>query len=233
VATATDHDFYDFTVPADIAGGYIQITLGDVGDGSADVHLYSASDNGEIGHAYASSRGQTIYSYAAVATGQKYRIDVTDFSGFDKSYAYSLKVTYTSIADTFEANDTRDTAKAITKGTPIDAYDFAGFTSAAAPPDTAYDDWYSVTLTTGSVTAKIENVPTDLYGDVKLFDSAGTELGHEYGGSQGAGITLIYAATAGAYYVKVGAFSSLPPAYDDKATVADHFTRKYKLTVSQ
>jgi len=50
----------------------------------------------------------------------------------------------------------------------------------------------------------------------------------------GASVTLTYSATvAGTYYVKAGGFGALGDASGPGEMLPDHFTRKYKLTVSQ
>ena len=234
VSSTTDHDFYELTVPADAAGGYMQIAVTNVGPGNADVHIYSVNDNGEIYRRYAQSEGQNVSAFVAVAKGQKYRVDIGDFAGFQVPYAYTLNMAYTKLDDSFEPNDTRDSPTAITKGTAIDAYVFAGHTLGSPPASAAYDDWYSVPLAMGTTTVKLENVPTDTYGDLKLFDAGGKELGHEYQTTQGASVTLSYLAPVdGTYYVKAGWFSALGDASGPGEMLPDHFTRKYKLTVSQ
>ncbi len=233
IAAQTDHDFFEFPVPDDAAGGFVQVAVTEVGRGYIALRVFAASDNGEIGYYYASNAGQSLNAFFAVARGQKYRLDLHDFSSFDRPYAYKVTATYTRVSDAFEPNDTRMTAKALLAASTVTGFLFAGFVSGDALKDSAYDDWYAVSLTPGSVTIKLEDVPTDISPWVYLFDPSGAELDNKYSTTAGASLTLTKATTStGMHLIRVTVFTR-PPAEGKGTTVPDHFTRPYRLSVRQ
>jgi hypothetical protein len=229
-----DVDFYQFTAPeADVAGGYYAIAIDDVGAGYADLKMYAVSDNGEIDHEYTDSAGASLRAFLAAAPGQQYRITVGSFSGFDLPFKYTLKATYTKVVDSYEPNDTRATAKPITLGTPVTATLFAGYRSATLDPD-EYQDFYTLTLAAGTVTAKLADIPSDVYGDLKVLDADGNEVDHSYSSTMGANVTItMKAVTAGVHFVRAGIFTAPPDGAGKGIMLPDHFTHPYTLTVQQ
>ena len=238
VSDDDDIDFFSLTAPAgDLGGGYFEASLTNVGQMWADLKIYTASDNSEIVHGYATSDGGSLYFYWAAAPGQTYRIAVASFSAFKAPSRYTLKVTYTKVDDTFEPNDTRDTAKPITLGATAQPFIFAGY-KAKQVDAAAYQDWFSVTLAAGMVTVKVEDVPTDIRPDVHLYKPDGTEVNDARAYNTTAGGSVMGKSTltdAGSYKVMVEVFSVLPET--GKTTmpgvVPDSFKRPYKLTVTQ
>lgn len=234
VGAEDDVDFYEFTAPiTDPAGGYYAIAVDDVGAGYADLQIYSASDNGSIDHEYSTDAGGSVRAYFAAASGQRYRIAVTNFAGFEKPFRYTLTATYNKVTDPFEPNDTRASATPITLGTPVTATLFAGHQSSMID-GREFDDFYKVEVAAGTVTAKVADVPTDTYPDLVLLDADGAELEHAYSTTMGANATVtMKAVTAGTVYLHVGVFSSPPPSAGKGVMLPDHFSHSYKLTVQQ
>lgn len=235
-----DEDWYKFTAPADMTGGYVQVKLTQVGQGTIWGNLYAAADNGEIFNAYSANAGASLSLFFAAKAGQEYRLAVKNIFTTANPYRYTMQITYTKVTDTFEPNDTRDTAKPITLGTAVNGTLFAGYAGGSAPDDDDYADWYSVTLAANkAVQLKLENVPTSVNGFVQLVDSAGTNLGSKYSSNEGASVTLDVPMgdipTAGTYYVLVKKiFQTGAGAAAGKGdTVPTHFTSPYKLTVTQ
>lgn len=236
LGTVTDVDFYEITAPSDPAGGYLQISFTGVGMVSLQVTAYNVSDNGLIDTAYADTAGQDLHLFFALASGQKYRLAVHAFAEVGRAPAtYTMKSTYTRIADTFEPNDTRETAKPITLGMPIMAYLFAGHrTARIEPSETA--DWYSVMAAAGVLKIKVENVPTNLTGIVEVFGPDGRMVGQRLGGNNGANVEdEIRDLPAGLYRIGVASFALAPVSFGKtpRPAVPDNYTRAYRLTVSQ
>ena len=241
IDTEADIDMYSFTVPANNpAGGFVRLTFTDVGvSGALDVNLYSAVDNSQVDELYKIDGGASIDAYLAVAAGTTYRIAVSQFTSSAVPFRYTMTATYTGLVDLYEPNDTKDAAKPIGVGTAITAYQAAGYVQDPYVGD-ALADWYSVVLAGGSAmantTVKMSTVPTDIMGDVQLFDPDGVAIGESYSTTPGANVTLVaQAAVAGTYLIKVSPFSGAPaPAGEIKLGVPpDHFTRPYTLTVTQ
>jgi hypothetical protein len=238
IGTAGDQDFYRFTVPNDAAGGYVVVDFTDVDPvGYLAAAVRTVSDNGEVLSVYVGNGGQSLSLFFAVAPGQQYRLNVNDFAAFSKAYKYTLKATYTKVDDAFEPNDTRDQAKPIQIGAANSGFLFAGHTVATIPY-VAYEDWYKFTLAAGNVTAKLENVPLDITGQLELFDASGKSVASAYEITEGASVTLtLNGAAAGAYTLRVNPFGagivSSGKGTAVPAVVPDHFKRPYILTVTQ
>jgi hypothetical protein len=237
VGTEEDVDFFELTAPAgDPAGGYYQGSLTNVGSGLVEAKVYSATDNSLVlQNTYTTDVGGSLYFYWAAAPGQKYRVAVSNFSAWSTPIKYSLKATYQKVNDTFEPNDTRETAKALTLGTAVMPYFFTGFRNGDIKPE-EYQDWFSVMLGAGMVTVKVENVPTNVRPQVKLLDPNGAEvdLPDRYNVTPGGSInSSVMITTAGMYRVVIDIFTVEPEAAAKEMTVPDSFTRPYTLTVTQ
>jgi hypothetical protein len=232
-----DIDMYAFTVPANNpAGGFVRLTFTEVGiTGALDVKLYSAADNSEVAEIYTIDSGASIDGYLAVDAGKTYRIAVGEFASVMLPFRYTMNAVYTGVVDLYEPNDTKDAAKPIAVATPITAYQTAGYVEDPYAPE-AFADWYSVVLKAGATVVKMSTVPTDIMGDIHLFDPEGAEVHEEYSTTPGANVTLMKeVATAGTYTISVTPFGGAPKAADEIAggVPPDHFTRAYTLTVTQ
>jgi hypothetical protein len=220
-------------VPADNAGGWVQVKMTDVGPGTISGIIYAVSDGGEVTRQHATNAGQNLSIHFEAASGRTYRVDVTDYSGSNGAYTYKLEVAYNKVIDAFEPNDTRATARTIALGSPVTAACFAGFTAGEPVGVDAYQDWYKVDLAAGSVTIKVDDPPMDISPEVRLFDSSGREIRHEYNPTKGGAVTLTRPGlAAGVHTIQVGAFAA-PEAEGKGLTVPEHFTGSYKLTVTQ
>jgi hypothetical protein len=237
IGTPKDVDFYELTTPSDPGGGYYQFSITEVGNVEVGLVAYSVSDKGKLTELYTDSAGQDLHGFLAAAAGEKYWLAVSAFAGANDGPAkYTLKVTFTKVADMYEPNDTKETAKPITLGTPIMAFMHQGFQAGAIKVEDVVD-WYSVTAAAGDVTVKVENVPTNLEADVFIYDSTG-KMARGYSSNDGANamVTLMGVA-AGPVYIQVQPFFIGADAFIERAKapgmVPDQFTRPYKLTVSQ
>ena len=205
-ASPADEDWYEFTAPNDMTGGFVQMQLTHVGNGTIQGSIYAVSDNGEIRNEYSSGDGANLSLFFSAKAGAKYRVAIENIFAADSPYKYTMQTTYTKVVDMYEPNDTRADAKAITLGTSVNGTLFAGFSSGSAPGDDDYADWFSVTLAANkAVQVKLENVPTSLNGHLVLYDNAGAEVASLYSANEGASVTLDVTAnkisTAGTYYV--------------------------------
>jgi len=237
IGTPGDVDFYELTAPSDVTGGYFLFSFTDIGAWAVDVTGYNVADNGEIAQLYAGSDGQNLYGFLAAAPGFKYRLAVRGFISVGSAPTpYTMKVTYTKVDDAQEPNNTRDTARMITLGTPVTAYMFEGV---KALPMKAEDvvDWYTVMAAAGNLTVTVESVPSTMTAFVHIFDPTGKEV-YGYGPSDGANATVTSMnGPAGAYKIQVHPFGVRPASFFDKAAtpgdVPPNYTIPYKLTVSQ
>jgi hypothetical protein len=232
-----DVDFYELTAPSDPGGGYYQIDITNITDWDVDMAAYTVIDQGQIGEIYASTDGQDLHAFLAVAPGLKYRLAVAGFGTVNNAPApYTMKVSYTKVDDALEPNNTKDTAKAITLGAPVTGFLFEGIKTTPVKVEDV-SDWYSVTGAAGNLTVTVENVPANLTAYVEIYDSA-NKMAYGYSGNDGANATVtLMGAAAGPYKILVRPFVVRQGLFFDKAALPtdlpDHFTRPYKLTVTQ
>ena len=237
IGAQKDVDYYEIAAPADPGGGYFEFSVTDVGPIDVDIVVFSASDKGQLAELYADSEGQDFHGFLAAAAGEKYWLAVSAFAGANNGPAkYTLKVNFTKVADTFEPNDTKDTAKPVTLGTPITAFMHQGYKGGSITVDDIVD-WYTTTAPAGDVTVKVEMVPADLEADIFISDSTG-KMERGYSPNEGANaMVTLHGVTAGPIYVKVQPFFVSTPEFIARlkgtAMVPDHFTHPYKLTISQ
>ncbi len=233
VAARTDEDFYEFVVPNDPGGGYVQVAVTDVGPGIVRVRIHAASDNGEITEQFAANSGQSVTVFFPTAPGNKYRVAVSDFASWRSPYTYRLSASYARVNDLFEPNDSRADARQVQVGTVVMAHLFAGRPSADELSPEAYDDWFRVTLSAGAATVKLEDVASDLLGDLYLLDGQGNAIEHKFADTKGASVTArALTVAAGVHFVRATVFA-VPVSAGKGTTVPDHFTHPYRLTVTQ
>ena len=226
-----DKDDYRFTVPANAAGGYVQLAVTNVGPGAAiRLRIFTASDTAVLFDNPIGTTAQSSFAYFAAAPGATYVAEVSA-NVFNGPTSYALRATYTAVDDPYEPNDNRLDAKTITVGTPVSAYLFAGYASQTMG---APDDYYKISLADGTVHVGVDVFPTNVGPHLWLYDPNGARVQEDYSGTSGAGLTLpVTTVTAGDYYVRVGSFSSPPKQQGAGIDLPDNFTRPYRLTVTQ
>ncbi|MCU0686158.1 MAG: hypothetical protein MUF34_28580, partial [Polyangiaceae bacterium] len=100
-----DLDTYSFTTPADGTGGGVLIEFTEVGKGSAtplgtlSVSVRTEGDNGDLYSTYNPNAGGNLSAYFAAAPGRTYYVQVGAFSSGDAKFVYTMKATYTAVAD--------------------------------------------------------------------------------------------------------------------------------------
>lgn len=234
----TDVDFYETVAPAgDLAGGYYQASITDVGPGAIRALVYTATDNGMIHLVATTTAGGSLFFYWAAAPAQKYRIAING-SANAAPYNYTFKIEYTRVNDSFEPNDTRDVdaSKLLTLGTPVTAYYFTGYK--AMTIDVAdYQDWFVFDLAAGVTTVKIDNQITNWRPLFEIIDALGNPLSaaRTMGSTAGASIEHSFTVTTAGRYRAViqGYANQAVDEADNGMTVPDNFRRPYTLTISQ
>lgn len=118
-----------------------------------------------------------------------------------------------SLPDAFEANDSKDTAKSITQGVPINA-------TININTD---EDWYFVNATTsGKLTVTLNNIPENCDYDIVVYDENNNYVGSSAltGNSPEKASALINA--AGNYYIRVYSWTGSSPTanYELNATIS-------------
>jgi hypothetical protein len=236
--TASDVDYYSFTIPANPAGGYIQAsaTMLGVGPGGggvgADIKIYTAADQTVLAEIASQTSQQSVFVYAAVAPGASYYVAVNPTTGTATPARYTLLVTYTAIADPYEPDDTRATAATISLNQMITAYMFAGY---ATQTIGLFDDYYKVALQSGSVTINVPTSPMNVAPFVTFYDPQFNQITTGNATTGGGGVTIMSTAmAAGTYYVGIRPYVSNPNNQAGSGTVLpDNFITPYTLIVTQ
>lgn len=185
-----DVDFYAVDVPST---GKLKVELAFThSEGDLDLELVSAT-----GATLGSSAGTTNTEVVDLnATAGKVIIKVLLYGGTNRAQSYTLKASFTAgtqptaaAPDRFEPNDTAAQAKAVAMGL-TDNLTSCGDT-----------DFFSVTVTRGELTAKIDFKHADGDLDLKVTNASGAAVGSSEGSADLESLTK--SVTPGTYRVEV------------------------------
>jgi hypothetical protein len=225
-------DVYAFQLDGAEAG-YLSFQLDGDGLGQPTATLYGADGDTVFGKLTDGDSGAPMAFVVAASPGVGYRLAIADAAAAGP-YGYQLTASFTAVPDMYEPNDEMAQAAAITVGTPIQAYLFAG-ASAMNGKLEAFDDYYRVPLAAGAVTVRLEEVPADLAPRIFIYSPAGAELGRVVTGHKGEALTLQLptAVTDGDHTVRVTLWTETPASMSAATALPDHFVHPYRLTVTQ
>ena len=224
---------YHVSAPGDGVGGYLHASVSGAGAAAVRLTAYDGKGTAELARFESEGPGAAATFFLAVAPGQDYRVAVANDGAFAEPYTYTLATTYTPVPDSSEPNDTLGAATPLTVGAPLQAYLFAGRHGAEDDP-AAYDDYYRFSAV-GSVTIRIEDVPSDVAPRLTLYGSDGNEAARVATGIRGGTLVLkaLMLPGPGDPVVRVAPWSDAPQSMGRGPAMPDHFTRPYKLTVTQ
>ncbi len=190
ISSSTDVDYYSITTTAT---GSITYNL--VGPSGVDYDLYIYNSAGtQLGSGTTSTATETV-TLSSQAAGTYY-IKVIGYNGANSTTCYTIKATAatsTSCQSAYDVstNGTTSGAASVPLNTNI-----TGLISPSADVDI-----YKFTITTGgTITATLATLPGDY--DLKLLNSAGTQVGISQNGST-TSESISYTAAAGTYYAQV------------------------------
>ena len=191
ITTTTDIDYFKITTT-----GTNNIVYNLVGPSGVDYDLTIYNSAGtQIGSGAGSTATETV-SLTSQAAGTYY-IKVFGYSGANSATCYTIKATATaagaSCASTYDVTTNGTTAGAAV--VPFNT-NVTGLISPSADVDN-----YKFTITTaGTITLTLTTLPGDY--DLKLLNSAGTQVGISQNGST-TSESIAYTAAAGVYYAQV------------------------------
>jgi hypothetical protein len=190
INTTTDIDYFKITTTATSNISYNLVGPSGV---DYDMTIYNSAGT-QIGSGTSGTATETV-SLSSQAAGTYY-IKVFGYNGANSATCYTIKATATAVTG---CQSTLDNS---TNGTTSGAATIPFNTNVTGLISPSGDvDNYKFTITTGgTITVTLSTLPADY--DVKLLNSAGTQVGISQNGST-TSETINYTATAGTYYAQV------------------------------
>ncbi len=196
LTTTIDIDYFKITTTA--TSNIVYNLVGPSGV-DYDLTIYNSAGT-SVGSAATTSSTETV-SITNQAAGTYY-IKVFGYSGANSATCYTIQATSTTVTScTGSAYDNTTNNK--TSGAAVIPFntDIKGLVSVAKD-----SDYYKFTITTGgTITISLTTLPADF--DLKLFNSAGTQVGSSANAST-TSETISYTAAAGIYYALVFPYST-------------------------
>ena len=190
ITSATDVDYYQITTTA--TSNIVYNLVGPAGV-DYDMTIYNSAGT-QIGSGAGSTATETV-SLTSQAAGTYY-IKVFGYSGANSATCYTVKATATTVTgcqSTYDVSTNGTTAGAAT--IPFNT-NITGLIS----PSADIDNYKFVITIGGTITLTLTTLPGDY--DLKLLNSAGTQVGISQNGST-TSETISYTAAAGTYYAQV------------------------------
>lgn len=190
ISSTTDIDYYKITTTSTS-----NITYNLVGPSGVDYDLYVYNSAGtQIGASESSTATETV-SLTSQAAGTYY-IKVIGYNGANSATCYTIKATATAVTGCQSSLDNS------TNGTTSGAATIPFNTNVTGliSPTGDIDNYKFVITTGGTITLTLSTLPGDY--DLKLLNSAGTQVGISQNGST-TSETINYTAAAGTYYAQV------------------------------
>jgi hypothetical protein len=191
IGSSADVDYYSFTTTS---ASNLAITLSNLA-GDYDLYLYNSAGT-QLGSSTAGSTTNESISLASQAAGTYY-IKVIGYSG-----AFSTTVCYSLNAGSTVATGCQSSYDNSTNGTTSGAATIPFNTNITGliNPSGDIDNYKFVITTGGTITVSLSTLPADF--DLKLLNSAGTQVGISQNGSTTTE-SVSYTAAAGTYYAQV------------------------------
>ncbi len=190
ISSTTDIDYYKITTTASS-----NIVYNLVGPSGVDYDLYIYNSSGtQIGAGETSTATETV-TLNTQAAGTYY-IKVVGYNGANSATCYTIKATATAITGCQSSYDVS------TNGTTSGAATIPFNTNITGliSPSADVDNYKFVITTAGTITVTLGTLPADY--DLKLLNSAGTQVGISQNGST-TSESISYTAAAGTYYAQV------------------------------
>jgi hypothetical protein len=245
VRNYADSNYISFTTPSNPAGGYVVVSFtapASFNTGlTVDSFLYLASNTMiayDVFEMHAEHPGDSLTYWFAAAPSTSYVMRVADLFEDAVLYTYTFSATYTPVDDPTKPNSTEGTATMVTLGTPVQSYEFHGYTSSDNSADPGWSCYFEADLAATPATVEVTNVPAEFYMEAYVFGdySSGEAsiLGYGESGGDGQSFTVTTDQTfnAGPHYIRVEATYN-PNAYGMGSTPASYLLQPYTLVVTQ
>jgi len=241
---ANEHDVYNISIPGDVGGGYVKVSLTQGNPGLIPA-LFVDNNLDAGGTIIGGSAAQTNntsarIAYFSVHPNSTFSVEVYPFVNAPMYPAdYNLEWEFFSKVDCFEQNDTQAQAKKILFDETIEAYAIAGYTDyfIDAFDDRTYD-WYKVNLDEpGIIESEVLDMPNDMRITMRFFDASGSVVasnfewfGAETDLNRGrlSKITSSSILQPGTYYIELHSdFVLSRKSNSDLEPIPEHFNKTY------
>lgn len=191
ISTASDIDYYVITTTT---ASNIAFSL--VGPSGVDYDMYVYNSAGTLLGSGTSTTATENVSLTGLAAGSYY-VKVIGYNGAFSATCYTITATATAVTTTCQSS-----LDASTNGTTSGASTIPFNTSVngLVTPSGDIDNYKFVITTGGTLTVSLTTLPADY--DLKLLNSAGTQVGISQNGST-TSESISYTAAAGTYYAQV------------------------------
>ncbi|MFT3908712.1 MAG: fibronectin type III domain-containing protein [Ferruginibacter sp.] len=190
ISTSTDIDYYKITVSAT---SNIVYTLAGPSGVDYDLFIYNSSGT-QLGSSETSTANESV-SLSSQAAGTYY-IKVFGYNGANSATCYTITATATTVTGCQSSYDVSTNGTISGAATIPFNTNITGLIS----PSADVDNYKFVITTGGTITLTLTTLPGDY--DLKLLNSAGTQVGISQNGST-TSESISYTAAAGTYYAQV------------------------------
>lgn len=197
ISAGTDVDYYKITTTATSSIVYNLVGPSGV---DYDLTIYNSAGT-SIGSSAGSTATETV-SLTNQAAGTYY-IKVMGYNGANSATCYTIKATATATTTTGCQSPYDASTNGTTSGASSVPFN-TGITGLISP-SADIDNYKFVITTAGTITATLTTLPADY--DLKLLNSAGTQVGISQNGST-TGESISYTAAAGTYYAQVFGYNN-------------------------
>ncbi len=190
ISSSTDVDYYKITTTATS-----NIVYNLAGPSGVDYDLYVYNSSGtQLGSSESSTATESV-SLSGQAAGTYY-IKVVGYNGANSATCYTITATATTATGCQSSYDNASNGTTAGAATIPFNTNITGLIS----PSADIDNYKFVITTGGTITVSLTTLPGDY--DLKLLNSAGTQVGISQNGST-TSESIGYTATAGTYYAQV------------------------------
>lgn len=190
ISTSTDVDYYKIVTSA---SSNIVYSLAGPSGVDYDLYIYNSAGT-QIGSGTSSTASESV-SLTSQAAGTYY-IKVIGYNGANSATCYTITATATAITGCQSSYDV--STNGTTSGAAVIPFNtnITGLIS----PSADVDNYKFVITNAGTITVSLTTLPADY--DLKLLNSAGTQVGISQNGST-TSESISYTAAAGTYYAQV------------------------------
>ncbi|HET9957031.1 MAG TPA: hypothetical protein VFQ61_21190 [Polyangiaceae bacterium] len=218
-------DYFFVDTPKDKGAHVLKLVIAPDAGADAQFEAVAQSDASSMGRDFTTNGARTLWLALTGSTRTFLK-----FSPFSSGGRVVITPTWVPTQDSYEPNDTKDTAGAIQVNTDTNAQLQRSYSTAA---DTTCVDWYKMELAAGPHSFVLSHVPDDVRPQISVIGPSGENVKGDFGRNAGALFESAFtAATAGTYWLGITDFDGCPRSYY-VGTTLDSMTDVYTFKVTE